>query len=433
MRPAALDQVAGQAALIGPRGFLRRAIEADRVPSIVFWGPPGTGKTTLARIVATQTASMFVPFSAVSSGIKEIREVMSRAERLGGERGVVVFVDEIHRFNRAQQDAFLPYVERGDIVLIGATTENPSFELNRALLSRCRVLMLEPLSSADLESLLERALTDREVGLGASGVELDAEALQALVQLSSGDARRALGQLELVVADAERDDRSLVTMSDVTRAVQKKVLLYDKSGDEHFQQISALHKSLRESDPDAAAYWLLRMIEAGEDPRYVARRMLRFAAEDIGTADPGAVGRAVAAWQGYERLGSPEGDLLLVQLAIDFALAPKSIAVYRAEKEIRAAIAESPAEPVPMSLRNAPTELMKNVGFGSGYAYAPNVAGGVAGLECLPQAVRGTKFFKPSGEGAEVALAKRVSELDRLRAEARRLGQSTSDAGSDVG
>ena len=422
MRPRTWDDIVGQDAVVGPNGFLRAAVDADRVPSVIFWGPPGTGKTTLASLIARLTSATFVPFSAVTSGIKEIREVMGKAEGLSrqrGGRGVLVFVDEIHRFNKAQQDAFLPFVERGHITLVGATTENPSFELNRALLSRCRVVVLEPLGPEDLEELIRRALRDEERGLGTLGLEIEKRALDSLVQLAGGDARRVLGSLELVAADASAREERSITPEAVARTSQRKILGFDKSGDEHYQQLSALHKSLRESDPDAAAYWLLRMLEAGEAPAVLARRMVRFAAEDIGLADPGAVGRALAAWEGFDRLGHPEGDLLLVQAAIDLALAPKSIAVYQAEKAIRRTIAEQPADPVPMALRNAPTDLMREVGFGADYRYAPDTELGVAGLQCLPDAIRDQQFYRPSDRGEERKLGERLAELQRLRRRAR--------------
>jgi putative ATPase len=424
MRPRSLDEIAGQRAVVGPEGFLRRAIAADRVPSLVFWGPPGCGKTTLARLIAEATKAEFVPFSAVTSGISEIKKVMAEAERLRRSTGrrTLLFVDEIHRFNRAQQDAFLPYVERGDIVLVGATTENPSFELNAALLSRCRVVVLEQLSSTDLESVISRALGDAERGLlkTTAKTSIEEEAIRSIVQLASGDARRALTLLELVVEDALASARSSVSAEDVQKVAQRKTLVYDKSGEEHFNLISALHKSLRESDPDAALYWLARMLEAGEQPEYVARRMTRFAAEDVGLADPGALRLALACWETYERLGSPEGELALAELAIYLALAPKSVSVYRAWGEVRRAVEERPAEPVPMVIRNASTRLMKTLGYGRDYAYAPDSEEGVAGLDCLPDALAGTTFYRPTANGAEARLGERLAEFRAKRERARR-------------
>jgi putative ATPase len=416
IRPRTLDEVAGQEKVVGPGGFLRRAIAADRVPSLIFWGPPGTGKTTLARIIATVTSSHFVPFSAVTSGIKEVKEVMAEAVRLRKAQGrrTLLFVDEIHRFNRAQQDAFLPYVESGDVVLVGATTENPSFELNAALLSRSRVVILEPLSPQALTALLRRALTDPERGLGKTGAEADDDALEMLAQLASGDARKALNLLELSVADAEG---GRVDAETVRRVAQRKVLLYDKSGEEHFNLISALHKSLRESDPDAAIYWLARMLAAGEDPLYLARRMIRFASEDVGLADPQALVQAFTAWEAYPRLGSPEGELALAQAALYLALAPKSVAVYEGYKAARRTVEERPADPVPLAIRNAPTRLMKNAGYGAGYVYAPHTEEGVGGLDCLPDSLQGTRFYEPKGEGFEGELKARLEKFRGLREE----------------
>ena len=422
MRPRTIDEVVGHQKLLGPDGFLRRAVAADRVPSLIFWGPPGSGKTTLARVIAAETSSHFVPFSAVTSGIKEVKEVMAEAVRLRRAQGrrTLLFVDEIHRFNRAQQDAFLPYVERGDVVLVGATTENPSFELNAALLSRCRVVVLEALSPEDLKELMRRALADPERGLGSSGVEIEEDALDSLVQLASGDARKALNLLELAVADALASEESRIGAAGVERLAQRKILLYDKSGEEHFNLISALHKSLRESDADASLYWLARMLAAGEDPKYVARRMIRFASEDVGLADPQALPQALAAWEAYHRLGSPEGELALAQAVVYLALAPKSIGVYRAWGNARRTVEERPADPVPLVIRNAPTRLMKQVGYGAGYVYAPDTEEGVGGLDCLPESLQGTRFYEPKGEGFEAELKARMERFRGVRERVKR-------------
>src|SRR5882724_868364 len=424
MRPRTLAEVVGQRKVAGESGFLARAIAADRVPSLIFWGPPGAGKTTLARIIATATSSNFLPFSAVTSGIKEVKEVMAEAARLRRAQGrrTLLFVDEIHRFNRAQQDAFLPYVEKGDIVLVGATTENPSFEINAALLSRCRVVVLEPLSPEDLELLLRRALADRERDLGDSGISLDDEALASLAQLASGDARKALNLLDLVVADAQEQGTDRVDAAAVQSVAQRKVLLYDKAGEEHFNLISALHKSLRDSDADAALYWLARMLAAGEDPLYLARRMIRFASEDVGLADPQALPQALAGWEAFHRLGSPEGDLALAQVALYLALAPKSIAVYAGYGNARKTVEERPADPVPKVIRNAPTKLMKGLGYGAGYVYAPDTEGGTAGLDCLPEALAGRRFYEPKGEGFEAELKARLDRFRGLREQVKRKG-----------
>jgi putative ATPase len=425
MRPRTLDEMVGHPEVVGPDAFLRRAIAADRVPSLVFWGPPGSGKTTLARLIAAATSSRFVPFSAVTSGIKEVKDVMSEAARLRRAQGrrTLLFVDEIHRFNRSQQDAFLPYVERGDIVLVGATTENPSFEINAALLSRCRVVVLGQLSTDDLVLLMRRALADRERGLGGVAVAMDGEALAAVAQLASGDARRALNLLELAVADAAEsgapgagpDGTPRLDAAQVRRVAQRKVLLYDKSGEEHFNLISALHKSLRESDPDAAIYWLARMLAAGEEPLYVARRMIRFASEDVGLADPQALPQALAARDAYHLLGSPEGELALAQAAVYLALAPKSNALYAGFGAALRTVEERPADPVPMAIRNAPTPLMKGLGYGAGYVYAHATEEGVGGVDCLPDSLAGTRFYEPRGRGFEEALKTRLERYRALR------------------
>ncbi|MCP4203593.1 MAG: replication-associated recombination protein A [bacterium] len=439
MRPRGLDEVVGQEKLVGAKGFLRRAILEDRVPSLILWGPPGSGKTTIAEIMARETSSRFVPFSAVTSGIKEVKAVMADAERLRRSQGqrTLLFVDEIHRFNRAQQDAFLPYVERGDIILVGATTENPSFELNGALLSRCRVVVLESLTIEALVTILGRALADRErgpfakapssgVGAGAGAeapvetdIQIGPEALEEIAQLASGDARKALNLLELAVADAAARGNEVGETrigADAVREIsQRKTLLYDKSGEEHFNLISALHKSLRESDPDAALYWLARMLAAGEDPLYLARRMVRFASEDVGLADPEALPQALAAWDTYQRLGSPEGELALAQAAIYLALAPKSNAVYAGYKAVRRTIEERPADPVPMSIRNAPTGLMKEVGYGEGHVYAHATEEGMGGMECLPDSLAGSRFYEPRGSGFEKKLRERLKRFRQVR------------------
>jgi putative ATPase len=425
MRPRTLSELIGHEEVVGEEGFLRRAIAADRVPSLIFWGPPGSGKTTLARLIAAETSAHFVPFSAVTSGIKEVKEVMAEAVRLRKAQGrrTLLFVDEIHRFNRAQQDAFLPYVERGDVVLVGATTENPSFELNAALLSRCRVVVLAALSAEELIELMRRALRDTERGLGESGVEADDEALASLAELASGDARRALNLLELAVADAVSSGVSGETLLDaaaVQRLAQRKVLLYDKSGEEHFNLISALHKSLRDSDADAALYWLTRMLAAGEDPRYLARRMVRFASEDVGLADPQALPLTLAAWDAYQRLGSPEGELALAEAALYLALAPKSNAVYTAYGQARRTVEERPADPVPKSIRNAPTGLMKGLGYGKGYVYAHDTEEGTGGLDCLPDSLQGTRFYEPRGMGFEAELKVRLERMRALRGEVKK-------------
>ena len=416
MRPRSLDEFFGQEHLLGPGKPLRLQIERDDAASLIFWGPPGVGKTTLAKIIARSTQASFIEFSAVLSGIKEIKQVMVDAEKAAsfGSR-TVLFVDEIHRFNKAQQDAFLPYVERGSIRLIGATTENPSFEINAALLSRCRVYTLRGLEQSDLLLLLERTLADRERGLGA--LELDAvpEALEAIASYASGDARSSLNALEVAAQLAVGRGERTLTRELAAEALQQRVLLYDKKGEQHYDLISALHKSVRNSDADASLYWLGRMLKAGEDPMYVARRVVRMAVEDIGLAAPEALNLCLSARDAMHFLGSPEGDLALAQAVIYLALAPKSNAVYTAYAEVMADIESRPAEPVPLYLRNAPTRLMKELDYGKGYQYAHDVEGKVAAMECLPPSLADRRYYKPTNEGRERLLAQRMEEIAALK------------------
>jgi putative ATPase len=413
MRPRTLEEYAGQEHLLGPGKPLRVEIERDDTGSMILWGPPGVGKTTLAKIIAEATRATFIEFSAVMSGMKEIKQVMVDAEKAAafGSR-TILFVDEIHRFNKAQQDAFLPYVERGTIRLIGATTENPSFEVIAALLSRCRVYRLTPLNSDQLAQLLKRALADSERGLGNLKVSADDDAVEMIVEYSSGDARYAYNALE---SAAKLSAGGHMTRETVQNALQQRVLLYDKQGEEHFNLISALHKSIRNSDADASLYWLGRMLEAGEDPLYVARRLVRMAVEDIGLAAPEALNLTLSARDAVHFLGSPEGDLALGQAAVYLALAPKSNALYTAYGEVTAEIGAHRAEPVPLHLRNAATPLMEQFGYAKGYQYAHDVEGRVANMNCLPDSLKGRTFYHPTGEGREKLLGQRMQEIRRIR------------------
>jgi putative ATPase len=418
MRPRDLSEVEGPADLVGPGSFLAKALAADKVPSLVFWGPPGSGKTTVARIIAAKTQARFIGFSAVVSGIKEIRNVMeeaARAKRRG--RRTLLFVDEIHRFNRAQQDAFLPFVEAGDIVLVGATTENPSFELNGALLSRLRVVILPALRGEDLVRIMKRALADPTRGLG-NEITVDEDSFEWISRFADGDARRALTALEAAASHLPfKENLSVSLLEDLFK---RKVLLYDKSGEEHFNLISALHKSLRDSDVDASLYWLARMLEAGEDPLYVARRLVRFASEDVGLADPSSLTLAMAAKEAVHFIGMPEGALALAEIVVHMALAPKSNALYTAYGEAVADVHERPNEPPPLAIRNAPTKLMKDVGYGSGYRYAHDLAEKTAGLSCLPDSLAGRNYYRPSGEGREKDLKARAEAVRALREKIRK-------------
>jgi len=416
MRPRTLEEFVGQAHLLGEGKVLRVALEQGEVPSLILWGPPGTGKTSLAILIAAHVKATFVPFSAVTSSIKEIREVIAEADRQlrGVGRRTILFVDEIHRFNKAQQDAFLPHVERGTITLIGATTENPSFEVIAPLLSRAKVLVLHPLSEAELRLIVDRALKDIDRGLGKRQVRVEEDAMIAITRWANGDARAALNLLDLSGQLTERlPEPHRISLAVVQEAAQRRSLLYDKAGDEHFNLISALHKSLRGSDPDAALYWLARMLASGEDPLYLARRLIRFASEDIGNADPQALPLAVAAKDAYHFLGTPEGELALAQCVTYLATAPKSNAVYVAFGEAQADVASAPAEPVPLHIRNAPTPLMNELGYGEDYKYAHDYEGAYVKQAYLPESLRGRVYYRPTDHGLEAEIQKRLAAWRR--------------------
>jgi len=417
MRPENLEDYIGQKHLLGEGKILRQILQKDQVSSMIFWGPPGVGKTTLARIIAKHTKAAFVDFSAVTSGIKEIKEIMKKAEN-DRQMGLktIVFVDEIHRFNKAQQDAFLPYVEKGSIILIGATTENPSFEINSALLSRCKVFVLEALTKEDLTVLLERTLTDRK-GLGNMQAVMEKNLLEVIAAFANGDARTALNTLEMAVLNGEMqpDGSIVVTRKTLEQCIGKKTLLYDKNGEEHYNLISALHKSMRNSDPDAAVYWLARMLEAGEDPLYVARRLVRFASEDVGMADSQALTVAVSAYQACHFNGMPECNVNLAQAVVYLSMAPKSNALYAAYGKARKDALHMLNEPVPLQIRNGVTELMRELHYGDGYEYAHDTEEKVTGMKCLPESLEGKKYYEPTTQGKEADVKKRLEELSQIR------------------
>ncbi len=418
LRPLTLEEFTGQKHLLGEGKVLRRLIENDTITSMIFWGPPGVGKTTLARIIANRTKAAFIDFSAVTSGIKEIRTVMQQAEhnRLYGEK-TIVFVDEIHRFNKAQQDAFLPFVEKGSIILIGATTENPSFEINSALISRCKVFVLQALKADELVELLKRAMTDKR-GFGFQKIDMPPDMLEMIAAFANGDARAALSTLEMVILNGETDGSGVkITAETFEQCISKKSLLYDKKGEEHYNIISALHKSMRNSDPDAAVYWLARMLEAGEDPLYVARRVTRFASEDIGLADPRALELAVAAYQACHFIGMPECSVHLTQAVVYMSLAPKSNALYTAYGAAREDAQMHLAEPVPLVIRNAPTQLMQELSYGKGYQYAHDTAEKLTNMQCLPESLLGREYYKPTEQGVEGRFKARLEQIKEWKKE----------------
>ena len=418
LRPQTLEEFVGQRHLLGPGKVLRRLIESDNISSMIFWGPPGVGKTTLARIIAHRTKAEFIDFSAVTSGIREIREVMQQAEanrRFGGR--TIVFVDEIHRFNKAQQDAFLPFVEKGSILLIGATTENPSFEINGALLSRCKVFVLQALGEDDLAALVKRALSDPR-GFGGQQIEMPEDLPEVIARFANGDARSALSTLEMVVLNAELDGEVLrVTDETLAQCTSRKSLLYDKKGEEHYNLISALHKSMRNSDPDAAVYWLARMLESGEDPMYIARRVTRFASEDVGLADPRALQIAVAASEACHLIGMPECSVHLTEAVVYMSLAPKSNALYAAYEAAKKDALEQLAEPVPLVIRNAPTKLMEQLDYGKGYQYAHDAAERLTNMQCLPDSLKDRVYYRPTEEGVESRWKARLEQIKAWKRE----------------
>ncbi|MCC8050646.1 MAG: replication-associated recombination protein A [Clostridiales bacterium] len=415
LRPRTLEEFVGQKHLLGPGKVLRKMIESDQISSMIFWSPPGSGKTSLARIIASHTKASFIDFSAVTSGIKEIRQVMQQAEenRRYGER-TIVFVDEIHRFNKAQQDAFLPFVEKGSIILIGATTENPSFEINGALLSRCKVFVLHALGTEELVEILQRSLCDPR-GFGSQKIEMEPDMLELIANFANGDARAALSTLEMVILNGEIDGEKggavRVSRETLEQCISKKSLLYDKKGEEHYNLISALHKSMRNSDPDAAVYWLARMLEAGEDPLYVARRIVRFASEDVGLADPQALPQAIAAYQACHYLGMPECNVHLTQAVVYLSLAPKSNALYVAYGEAREDAQTQLAEPVPLVIRNGVTQLMRDEKYGEGYQYAHDTEEKLTNMQCLPDSLLGREYYRPAGQGQEAAYKDRLQKI----------------------